>query len=78
MPFLFVVFASTSASLFVFQGSEWNAANFEELQKNKSVFSPAACFHTSVVLLSLSSCHGLVQLTTLKCVLCLAESPVWL
>lgn len=25
-----------------FQGSEWNAANIEELQKNKSVSLPAA------------------------------------
>lgn len=44
-----------------FQGSEWNAANFEELQKNKWVLWPAQCV---VLLLKSSSdtqfCHSWV------------------
>lgn len=41
-PFLFI-FSDRSLTFFVFiwfQGSEWNAANFEELQKNKLVVEP--------------------------------------
>lgn len=36
------ILTQLNSSVFIwFQGSEWNAANFEELQKNKSVFSSA-------------------------------------
>lgn len=45
-------FLSVSLTFFVkslFQGSEWNAANFEELQKNKLVFVLASnCPYRSV------------------------------
>lgn len=43
--FLFFLINSPSPELYFlsFQGSEWNAANFDELQKNKWALWPAHC-----------------------------------
>lgn len=55
-PFLFFFRHRRLSSIFLsFQGSEWNAANFEELQKNKWALWPAHCVFLSQ---KSSSCHA--------------------
>lgn len=56
--------------IILFQGSEWNAANLEELHKNKSVL------YLCVLLQYTSGC--LMHWMTPMCVLCSAESALQL